>query len=97
LTLGGVNPDYYEGEMKYHKLVSETYWLIDVDEVRVGKSALKNIKGVVDTGTSVIVAPKHMIAELTKEIPAKPDCQNLDQYPNIEFTIDGTNYSLTPR
>jgi cathepsin D len=76
LTLGGVNPDYFEGEMTYYPLISETYWLIEVDEVKLGETTLKNVKGVVDTGTSVIVGPKSMIAELTKMIPAKPDCQN---------------------
>jgi len=61
LTLGGVNSDYFEGNMKYYPLVSETYWVIDVDSVSVGDANIKNIKGVVDTGTSVIVGPKRMI------------------------------------
>jgi len=48
--------------MVYHNLISETYWLIAVSSVTLGGSTVRDVKGVVDTGTSVIVGPKDMIA-----------------------------------
>jgi hypothetical protein len=63
--------------MNYYPLVSETYWVIGIESVTLGDAHFKDLKGVVDTGTSVIVGPKNMIAELTKAIPSQPDCKNL--------------------
>lgn len=63
--------------MIYYPLISETYWVIQIKSVSVGDKVFNDVRGVVDTGTSVIVGPKNMIAELTKAIPAKPDCKNL--------------------
>lgn len=77
MVLGGTDSSLFEGEMKYHKLVSETYWLINVDSVNLGSTNFKNIKAVVDTGTSVIAGPARIISELTKALPSKPDCTNL--------------------
>lgn len=81
--------------MEYYPLISESYWVIAVDSVKLGDHVSKNIKAVVDTGTSVIVGPKAVINELTKALPAKPDCTKLSTYPNMEFTIGGKLYSIS--
>ena len=31
IYFGGTNPDYYEGEINYVDLTSETYWQFSVD------------------------------------------------------------------
>lgn len=64
LILGGVNPDYADGEFKYYPLVSETYWMIQMDNMTVGAQSSGYLKAIVDTGTSAIVGPKALIAKL---------------------------------
>lgn len=72
LVLGGVNQDYVaKGEkFQYFPLIAENYWLIAIDEVKLGDNKFTNLKGVVDTGTSVIVGPKSVVDGLIKDIPA---------------------------
>ena len=60
------------------------------------KPALTQLKGIVDTGTSVIVGPTELIAPITKLFPSTIDCTKFDQYPDITFSIGGDNYTLTP-
>lgn len=55
-----------------------------------------HLTAIVDTGTSVIVGPKAMIAKLTSQLPAKIDCANLSQYPVLTFTLGGIDYPLQP-
>jgi len=65
LVLGGVNMDYADGEFKYYPLVSETYWMIQMDNMKVNGGAETGLlKAIVDTGTSAIVGPKAIISKL---------------------------------
>jgi cathepsin D len=65
LVFGGVNPAYADGEFSYYPLISETYWMIQLDDVSLGENSLgQPLGGVVDTGTSAIVGPKSMIGPL---------------------------------
>lgn len=60
------------------------------------KPASTQLKGIVDTGTSVIVGPTELIAPITKLFPSTIDCNSFSQYPNISFNIGGDIYTLTP-
>jgi hypothetical protein len=57
LVLGGVNPDYADEEFRYFPLVSETYWMIGMDNIMLGDGQTGPIEAIVDTGTSAIVGP----------------------------------------
>lgn len=70
--------------------------MISVDKVKLGNNEFTNLKGVVDTGTSVIVGPTNVVNTLTAGIGANPDCDKLNTFPNLVFTIGGTEYSLRP-
>lgn len=55
------------------------------------------VKGVVDTGTSLIVGDSQYITPVLNQIGSvSSDCSNVSQLPNIAFEIDGTTYTLTP-
>lgn len=69
LVLGGVNMDYADSPFKYYPLVSETYWMIQMDKISVGPVSVPYLKAVVDTGTSAIVGPKHLINGLIMNLP----------------------------
>lgn len=97
LVLGGVDPAYSKSEWKYYDLAMENYWLIEMAGVSIGNfSTNNNLKAIVDSGTSVIVGPKDIIAEMTKELPSSLDCTKLDEYPTLTFTIGTDAYPLSP-
>ena len=54
------------------------------------------LRAIVDTGTSVIVGPTALMANITALFPSTIDCTNLNQYPDLTFTIGGDEYVLTP-
>ena len=53
-------------------------------------------KIVVDTGTSMLVAPSAAVAELARHIRVAPDCSNLDALPPIAYLIGGHRFELSP-
>lgn len=61
--------DYADGEFTYYPLVSETYWMIQMDNMKVAGAQTGNLKAIVDTGTSAIVGPKNIISDLIKNLP----------------------------
>jgi hypothetical protein len=112
LTLGGVNPARYTGDFTYVPVVEMIpgktgYWEIVLDDVTVnGQSVSSAKRGVVDSGTSLMVVPTAEMKALAKTVGAKQlsiipplnreytiDCDA--SAPDIDFQIDGKTYSLT--
>ena len=100
LVLGGVNTAYATTEFKYYPLLADTYWVIALQDVLVNGKSVRPagvaLKGIVDTGTSVIVGPKDLIGNITAQLPSTIDCNNFSQYPTLTFTIGTETYDLTP-
>lgn len=108
LTLGGVDQKYYTGDFSYVDLSMAQklapYWLIGVKGVNVGGAAAEACKipfvgclMVVDTGTSIIVAPPMDAADILKKIGnVSSDCSGADKLPTISFSIGGKDFELGP-
>jgi cathepsin D len=99
LVLGGINPNYAVGEFTYHKLIKEDYWLIEVDSVRVGAvEVASKLNGIVDTGTSTLVANKDIVAKMLLIIGAvqQIDCAKIPSLPTLHVNIDGKDYPVPP-
>jgi cathepsin D len=98
LVLGGVDSTLYTGEFSYHTLMSDTYWEITVDDLTVGgkKQGFSGVKGVVDSGTSLLVGDTKFMNKIIDEIGAvKADCSNIASLPEISFVINGQDYTLS--
>jgi len=112
LTIGGVNPARYTGDFHYVPVVEMVpgitgYWEIVLDDVQVGGSSISAAKrGVVDSGTSLMIVPTDEIKAIATAVGAKQlskippfnreytiDCDA--SAPSIDFVIDGTTYSLS--
>jgi len=97
LVLGGLNPDYFTGDLKFYPLISTTYWVIALDSFNINGKTIKAAKGIVDTGTSLIVGSKSIIDSINESIgTVDKSCKDLDKLPNITITISGDDYVLTP-
>jgi hypothetical protein len=112
LTIGGVNSAHYTGDFHYVPVVDMIpgktgYWEIVLDDVQVnGKSISSAKRGVVDSGTSLMVVPTNEIKAVAAAVGAKQlsiipplnkeykiDCDA--DAPAIDFQIDGKTYSLS--
>jgi len=111
LTIGGVNSARYTGDFHYVPVVEMVpgvtgYWEIALDDVQVNGASISSSKrGVVDSGTSLMVVPTDEVKNIADAVGAKRlsiippfnkeytiDCDA--DAPNIDFVIDGNTYSL---
>lgn len=105
LTIGGTDPRFYSGDFTWAPVTQQSYWLINVDDIKLNGQSTGACKGifsskcatVVDTGTSVLTGPSSVINQLLPKINASADCSNLDQLPNLSFSIAGKDFELTPQ
>merc|ERR1711881_231392 len=112
LTIGGVNSAHYTGDFTYVPVVAMVpgmtgYWGIVLDDVTVNGASISSAKrGVVDSGTSLMVVPSNEIKAVADAVGAKRlsiipplnreykiDCDA--DAPAIDFQIDGKTYSLS--
>jgi cathepsin D len=98
LTLGAIDHSKFEGSLTWVPLIRnlEFYWLIKIDDVRIGDKSLDVCSGgcraAVDTGTSLLTAPSAAMLQMMDEFDI--DCQALGQAPDIVYVIGGVEYSI---
>lgn len=97
MTFPGTQITGYAGQQK-HNVVEQKYWALNLSAVSRGsvKIPITGYKGVIDSGTSLLVGPKLIIDELIKDITVNGDCSNLNEMVNISFWLDEIEYVLTP-
>lgn len=72
LFLGGMNPALYNADSTtFYPVTSKSYWLLDAQANVEGKevSALGTFSAIIDTGTSVVVAPSASAALFWAAVP----------------------------
>lgn len=111
LLLGGVDPAYFKGEISWVPLLSPTYWEIVLTDIKIGDasyigdsktSGIDGAKAIVDSGTSILTGPSEEVAKIAEKLGAKEFIAG--EYlvacdyslPNLDFTINGKVYSLSP-
>jgi len=100
LTIGGYDSKFAPNGFNYVGLVSETYWMIGIDGISVGgeKISVSGAKGVVDSGTSLLVGDANLVNSITPKLgTVNQDCSNLDSLPDLTFELGGVQYTLTSR
>jgi cathepsin D len=109
LTLGGVDSTRYTGDFSYAPLTNETYWEFSVDDFALGGTSLGWCSGspcsaICDSGTSLIVGPSKLVNALNRKLGAIVEngegiflsCDVISKLPNIDITINGKDFTLTP-
>ncbi|KAL1020845.1 hypothetical protein UPYG_G00005470 [Umbra pygmaea] len=105
VTFGGIESNYYTGQITWIRLSNETYWQITMDSVTInGNIAGCNgsCQAIVDTGTSLIVGPDSDINNINKKIGATTDqngdlivnCNNIHNMPAVTFNINKTAFTI---
>lgn len=72
LTLGGIEPHLFEGDINYMPLTNQSLWQISVDAVTVGddrvpKTSSKTV--LIDSGTSLIGVPTAVAKAIYDQVP----------------------------
>lgn len=105
LTFGGVNSDYFEGELEWHDVISETYWVLGLKDVSVNGKSIKSTEpqvGIIDSGTSLMVVPPSFYNAFYHRIFFKiPFFNGLNivrcaALKPITFNFGGKDYTLEP-
>jgi len=103
LTIGGVNPDHYTGEFVNLPLVSNSYWQVELSDVKVGGHggyASVN-KAIIDSGTSLLLGPTADVKDMMRSIGATYEhgvwmasCSAITDA-EITFNLAGTDFALS--
>jgi len=82
-----------------HKVVEQKYWALQLNSIQNGANKIDaaGCKAVIDSGTSLLVGPKAIVDQMIKGISVNSDCSNLDQLPELGFTIDQQYYPLAAK
>ena len=99
LTLGGYNSTLSKNDWKYVPLLAQDYWRISIGGISVGTNTINisGIRGIVDSGTSLLVGDSALVNDINKFIgTVKQDCSNLNSLPTVTITINGNAYALAP-
>jgi len=101
LVFGGYEQQYYTGDITWVPLTSESYYVISLSGVAVGGTSLNQCNlgcpAIVDSGTSLLVGPSQYVNQLIQAIgTVNQDCSNYDSLPDVTFTINGSQFTLTP-
>lgn len=100
LILGGTDSSYYTGSITYHTLYLDegNYYTIQFDSISVGSSKIAlgctTCKGIVDTGTSVIVGPRSAVDKILSMLNINSDCSGVSSLPDVTITIGGVDYAI---
>ncbi len=92
---------FYTGALRWVPLVNENYYVIQLNGVKVGSTNLNQCvlgcSAIVDSGTSLLVGPAQYVDQVISTIgTVNRDCSNWQSLPNVEFTINGQQYAVTP-
>eukprot|EP00884_Botryococcus_braunii_P007873 jgi/Botrbrau1/17087/Bobra.0741s0002.1 len=108
LTFGYADPLRYEGNITYHPVIMKAYWMVNLDEIRVGdrRVALDATGGIIDSGTTVILLGEDdavAIHKGLKGVEYLPDfgffnitggCEAVADLPDLTFVFDRKPYAI---
>jgi len=105
MTLCGMDPNHYQGEIAWENLTRADYWRINMESVRIGSTtvASTSVSAIVDTGTSLITGPSGPIAQIQRAIGGievaqgeyAVDCNRIPNLPDVTITLGGQAFTLT--
>jgi len=102
ILFGASDPSYYTGSITWVPVIAELYYVISLDDVIVGGAHpgscngwFSYCKAIVDTGTSLIVAPTAAFNELSAAIgTVNADCSNINSLPTIKLSFNSNAVQL---
>jgi hypothetical protein len=99
LVVPGVDEDLFTGNMQYHPVIEQKYWSLNMTEIKVGDVSIPKVneyKGVIDSGTSLIVGSTEIVNPIIEQIgEIDQTCKDNSGHPDVTISFDGVEYTLT--
>lgn len=101
LYLGGANPNMYKGDIEWHPVVSQSYWVLNGDAYVDQKKASDDFYAIIDTGTTVVVAPPDQAQQFWDTVEGSAPygggyytfpCNNV---PEVSFSFGGKKWQMS--
>lgn len=107
LLLGGTNTDLYTGGFTYIPVKTKGYWQIPIQTLSLGNTAvLRNVQSIIDTGTTLIIAPTSQVRQFYSRIPGSKDASRTvgagfytfpcSAQPSVSLTYGGKPFTIDP-
>ncbi|KAG9292775.1 hypothetical protein G9A89_006336 [Geosiphon pyriformis] len=105
LTLGGIDSSLISGSPKFNKVINNVgFWEIAMDDATVnGKSlGFRSKTAIIDTGTSLLIAPPSDASKIHKAIDGSVEQQGqffvpCDTKAVVSLTFGGVSYEISPK
>jgi len=118
VVFGGTNKKLYKEPITWHKGKSNAYWMMDVQEISLTDNhaqtlltidttdkeneGVASLRGIADTGTSLLVGPASFIQPILEHVNVNNDCSNMKDLKTInikmgDVTGKSKTYSLEPK
>jgi len=107
LTWGPDGSSLAEEDVRTAKVYGKHHWATKMSKVsvKVGKDEPKlddvcpnGCAAIIDSGTSLIAAPRSALIALSAQLgQIKDDCSNFHELPHLLFSLDGQDFELPPR
>ncbi|KAJ3052429.1 hypothetical protein HK097_006272 [Rhizophlyctis rosea] len=104
LSIGGVNPSKYRGDIMWVNVIEKYYWKVRMIEVRYDTQSIgaSTLNAIVDSGTSRILGPADAVSAINSRIGGSyssdgsftVDCNKKNTLPPITFKLEN-NVVLT--
>jgi len=100
VTFGGYRPELLASDIVWAPVELQSWWQVAMDDITFNNKP-KNLcdghcKVAVDTGTSMLAGPSHLVHKLTRMVNAKDDCSNFNELPTLGFKLGNTVLNLKP-
>jgi hypothetical protein len=99
ISFGGYKKSQVASEVFWAPVTKQSYWQIKIDDVTFNnaKTGLcSNCQVAVDTGTSLLAGPTHVVQTIDAKLDVKSDCSNYHSLPLLGFEIGDTILNLKP-
>ncbi|KAJ2963482.1 hypothetical protein NQZ79_g1567 [Umbelopsis isabellina] len=105
MTFGGTNQAHYDGEFQYVPVDNQKYWQVKLTGVSSGgqKLSLQNKEAIIDTGTTIIVAPADIVRHIHAGIKGavftlksgwRIPCSANTTNEKVDFELDGKTFAV---
>eukprot|EP00439_Symbiodinium_sp_Y106_P083741 s835_g24.t1 len=100
ITFGDIKEERMVGQMFWVPVSRHTgYWQVQMEDIAFNnerQSLCSDCQVAVDTGTSMLAGPSHVIDALTSRLKVRHDCSNYDDLPDLGFIVSGHVMNLKP-
>jgi hypothetical protein len=100
LYLGGANSNKYQGDLEWHDVVSESYWVLEGEAYVDNNKASDDFYAIVDTGTTVVVAPPAEAEAFWDKVPGSEPYAGgyytfpCNEVPDVSFSFGGKKWEM---